>query len=192
MKKLVSLLLASSVLFAACNNEGKDSVEKADSANEAKIDSPANNTAVVADAETAAFLVDAANGGMTEVQLGQVAEQKGTDAGIKRFGAMLAADHSGANNQVKTLAAQRNVTLPATVSDEKQKDIDDFNKKAGTAFDKSYIRYMVKDHEDDIKAFENASEDVKDSEVKAFIDNTLPKLRMHLDSAKAIQKRLKY
>ena len=39
--------------------------------------------------------------------------------------------------------------------------------------------------------FEDASDDVKDSEVKTFIDNTLPKLRMHLDSAKAVQKSLK-
>ena len=50
---------------------------------------------------------------------------------------------------------------------------------------------MVKDHQEAIDLFEKASGNVKDSEVKTFIDNTLPKLRMHLDSAKAVQKAIK-
>ena len=101
---------------------------------------------------------------------------------------MMVHDHSAANEKVKTLAAQRNVTLPMAVSDESQKDIDDCSKKTGREFDKAYISDMVKKHQATIDMFEDAANKSNDADVKTFINNTLPKVREHLDSAKAIQK----
>jgi putative membrane protein len=190
MKRKTSLLFALPFMLLACNNEAKDSVEKADSANESKMDSTAGNT-ITTDEETTNFLVKAANGGMAEVKLGELAQQKATTPKVKDYGAMLAHDHSAANDQVKTFAAQRNVTLPGMVGEDKQKVIDDLSKKTGKDFDRAYIKEMVDDHEKDIRMFEDASGKVNDAEVKTFVDNTLPKLRNHLDSAKAIQKMLK-
>jgi putative membrane protein len=193
MKKTAVLLLSIPFALLACNNEGKDSVEKADSANEAKTDTSnhTNNTLAV-DKSTSDFMVDAANGGMTEVQGGKLAEQKAVSARVKAFGSMMVRDHSNANEELKSLAGRKNVTLPATVSEENQKMIDDYNKKSSKDFDKDYIDMMVKDHETDVKDFEKASNDVKDADVKAFIDKTLPTLRAHLDSARAIQKAIKH
>lgn len=191
MKKKTSLLLALPFFLLACNNEGKDSVEKADSINEVKLDSPATRATITTDEETTNFLVKAANGGMSEVQLGELAQQKASNQQVKNFGSMMASDHGAVNEQVKSLAAQRNVTLPATVSDDMKKHYDDFSKKTGKNFDKDYIDFMVKDHNDDIDIFEKAADKINDAEVKTFINNTLPKLRSHLDSAKAIQKAIK-
>lgn len=192
MKKHLWLLVTAALGFAACNNEGKDSVEQADSANEAKLDSPATgNQSIVADKESSDFLVKAANAGMAEFECGQLAQEKAKDQRVKDFGAMMARDHSAANDQVKALASQRNITLPDSVSDDKRKDKEDLAKKTGADFDKAYMRAMVDDHNDAIDLFEKASSNVKDAEVKTFVDNTLPKLRHHLDSAKAIQKALK-
>jgi putative membrane protein len=191
MKRIACLFLVPAIVLSACNNDAKDSVEKADSANKAKLDSPMNNQTIVADQETASFLVDAANGGMTEVQLGQLAQQKATNAKVKEFGAMMVHDHSAVNDQVKNLAAARNVTLPATVGDAKQKQIDDLNKKTGSDFDKSYMKAMVDAHQNTIDLFKSSVDKVNDTEVKTFINNTLPKVQTHLDSAKAVQKQLK-
>lgn len=194
MKKHLWLLFTAALGFAACNNEGKDSVEQADSSNEAKLDSPANNTgnqSIVADKESSDFLVKAANAGMAEVECGELAQEKAKDQRVKDFGAMMSRDHRAANDQVKALASQRNITLPDSVSDDKKKDKEDLAKKSGAAFDKAYMRAMVDDHNDAIDLFEKASSNVKDAEVKTFVDNTLPKLRHHLDSAKAVQKGLK-
>ena len=55
----------------------------------------------------------------------------------------------------------------------------------------SFMTAMVKKHEATIDMFEKAANDSKDSDVKTFINNTLPKVREHLDSAKAIRKELK-
>jgi putative membrane protein len=192
MKTFPFLLIAMSLLIWACNNEAKDSVEKADSINKASIDSPAaQQPAVTADEATSSFLVKATNGGMTEVKLGEIAQQNAASKRVKEFGSMMVHDHSATNEKVKALAAQRNVTLPTSVSDESQRDIDDCSKKTGREFDKAYMSDMVKKHQATIDMFEDAADKSKDADVKTFINNTLPKVREHLDSAKAIQKQLK-
>jgi len=188
MKKTFPVLLAFSLFIVSCNNEASDSVEKADSANEAKMD---NNQTPSSDQASADFLVKAADGGMAEVECGQLAQSKATNAKVKSFGSMMVNDHTGANAQVKSLAAARNITLPTSVSEEHKKNKDELSKKSGADFDKAYMDQMVSDHEKTISLFERASGDVNDAEVKTFADNTLPKLRMHLDSARAIRSSLK-
>lgn len=190
MKKTTVLLLALSFALWACNNEGKDSVEQADSANKANRGESARSP-VATDAESTDFLVKAADGGMAEVQLGELGQQNAVNAKVKDFAAMMVHDHSLANDQVKALAGQRNVTLPATVSDENKNKRDDLAKKSGKDFDKAFMSTMVSDHEKTIRLFKDAAEKANDVEVKTFANNTLPKLQQHLDSAKAIQKRLK-
>jgi putative membrane protein len=191
MKKISALLSASYFILIACNNTADDSVEKADSINAANTDTSAtgNRNAVVTDEKSSAFLVRAANSGMAEVQLAKIAQQKATLDAVKSFAAMLEKDHSSVNEQVKNLAAQRNVTLPATISDDKQKMISDCEKKTGKDFDKEYLSVMVKSHNDGIDLFEDVRANATDIDVKNFADKTLPALRMHLDSAKAVQKR---
>lgn len=190
MKKTILLFSLGAFALTACNNEGKDPVEQADSANrKARTDTMAMG--VAPDATTANFLVDAANGGMAEVSLSRLALEKSSNAAVKRYADMMVNDHTGANDQVKMLAAQKNVTLPADVSDENRKKADDLMKKTGRDFDKEYVDIMVKDHEKTINMFESAVNNVKDADVVAFANNTLPKLRTHLDEIKAIQKNLK-
>jgi len=184
MKKGIPFLLILAALFVGCNNEASDSVDKADSANEANAN---NQTTPGADQASADFLVKAADGGMAEVETGQLAQEKASNSKVKAFASMMVNDHTNANSQVKSLAAARNVTLPTMVSDEHKQKKDELSKKSGADFDKAYMDLMVDDHQKTINLFENASGDVKDSEVKTFADNTLPKLRMHLDSARAIR-----
>jgi len=191
MKKRTLALFAMPLLMAACNNQASDSVDKADSANEAKLDSPSSRPAITTDEASTNFLVKAADGGLAEVKTGETAQQKATNAKVKQFASMMVTDHTGANAEVKSLAAARNVTLPAVPGEDNMKKGEDLAKKSGTDFDKSYMNLMVDDHQKTIDLFEDASDDVNDAEIKTFINNTLPKLRMHLDSAKAIRSRLK-
>jgi putative membrane protein len=188
MTKIIFHLFALLLVFSACNNESKDSVEKADSANEVKQDSAVQNPkAIITDEESTSFLVKAANSAMAEIQLGELAEQKATNQKVKHFGLMMKNDHTASNELVATLASERKVTLPSTVGAEHQKDIDDLNKKSGSAFDKAYIKTMIREHRQTIGFFEQAANKVKDNSVKIFIDNSLPRLRNHLDSAKIVE-----
>ena len=136
--------------------------------------------------EDAKWAVEAANGGMTEVELGKLAQQKATTDRLKNFGAMMVSDHGKAGDKLKQIAAEKNIILPANLSDKSQKNIDDLNKKSGKDFDKAYINMMIDDHKKDVDKFKKGSTDVKDSDLKNFASETLPVIQMHLDSIQAI------
>lgn len=198
MKKLSFLLMIclTAWSFEACNNaEDNDAVENANEANENKRDDDTSGAAIGAttsvDADDSKFLVDAASGGMMEVELGQIAQSKATDQRVKDFAAMMVRDHSAANDELKALAARKNVTLPTTPGEKHQKHIADLKDKTGSDFDKAYMDMMVEDHNDDVEAFEKASNNAKDADIKAFASKTLPVLKSHHDQAKTINDAVK-
>jgi putative membrane protein len=200
MKKIsTALLIATLYIFSACNDTGdkKDSVEQANDANDKKdttammgnntADSTAKMATPVND-DVADFAVKTANAGMAEVELGKLAEEKATSKSVKDFGAMMVKDHTKANEELKSLAAAKNITLPAAVGEDTRKHIDDLSKKTGNDFDHDYIDMMVNDHKDVIDNFEDAAKNSKDSAFKNFAVKTLPTLYKHLGAAKAIVK----
>ena len=188
-----SILVLTSCLIACNNASNKDAVEKADSANEQKFDTahPEQGTASAMDEATSEFMVKVADVGMAEVEMGKLAQEKGRNQRVKHFGEMMVQDHSKANDELKSLAGKKNVTLPADVSEDHKKHKDDLSKKSGKDFDKSYMDMMVDGHQKTIDAFEKTSSNTKDADVKAWVDKILPTLRVHLDSAKAIKSALK-
>jgi putative membrane protein len=126
-----------------------------------------------------AFMQDAAKGGMMEVAMGRVAEKNGTDSEVKNFGARMVKDHGKANDELKALAKEENVQLPAEKEPGKWKS------------DKDYMGQMVKDHEKDLAAFEKEAKDGSDPNVKNFASKTSEVVRKHLDMAKKIDSKLK-
>jgi putative membrane protein len=133
------------------------------------------------------FMMKAADGGMTEVELGKVAEKNGKKDDVKSFGTHMVKDHSKANDDLKSVAAKMNVTLPAKVSPKHQAKIDQMSKMSGDAFDTAYVKGMVEDHEKTVADFEKASGTVKNADLKKFIDDTLPVIKDHLEMAKKMQ-----
>ncbi|HEY2649866.1 MAG TPA: DUF4142 domain-containing protein, partial [Puia sp.] len=136
----------------------------------------------------AEFVVSAADGGMLEVQLGKLAEQKGQNKSVKNFGAMMVKDHSKANEQLKKLASSKNITIPATLSDKCQKQLSDLSAKSGTDFDKDYTSAMVSGHKDNIDMFKKEAENGKDSAIVQWARGKLPTLEHHLDMAEQTDK----
>jgi putative membrane protein len=133
------------------------------------------------------FIEDAAEGGMMEVQAGQLAASKATDPNVKNFADKLVKDHTNANNELVQLANSKHVELPAGPSRSQRKDIEKMGKFSGKDFDKHFVAMGVKDHEKDIKKFEKASAKAKDPQLKAWIDKTLPTLREHLAMAQKLE-----
>lgn len=148
----------------------------------------AQSTPAPADSATIMFMTKAASGGMMEVQLGQLAQQQAQSQRVKDFGAMMVRDHSKANDELKSLASGKNVTLSDSLMPEHKHHVTDLQKRKGASFDKAYMSMMVQDHQKDVQEFEKASNNLSDGEVKAFATRTLPVLRSHLDSATAINK----
>jgi putative membrane protein len=134
-------------------------------------------------ATDASWVMKVAKGGMAEVELGKLAAEKGTSDQVKKFGQRMADDHGKANDELKTLAQQKNITLPADM-DAKDKALKDrLMKLSGAAFDRAYMREMVADHRKDIGEFKVESNSGKDAEIKAWAKKTLPTLEDHLKMA---------
>lgn len=198
MKKIVFFSGAVAFMMAvtSCgNNSSTDSKEQAEKANDAKIDSAKSTdtssatTSTMADKKPDAdFAVAAADGGMMEVELGKLAQQKGVSKEVKDFGAMMVKDHSAANDELKTAAAAKNITLPATLSDKCQKKVQDLTGKSGTDFDKAYTKLMVDDHKEDIDAFKKEADKGNDAQLAAWARGKIPVLEHHLMMAEQAKK----
>ncbi len=178
MKKvMLNGILAATFCFwmTACdspNTAKEDSTEMAEEQNEEKLTSD--------DAEdNADFMVKAASGGMLEVELGRMALQKASSPKVKQFAQQMIDDHTKANEELKALAAKKNITLPTTPGDEAQEHINDLAKYSGAEFDKEYLELMHKDHQEDLDLFKEAAEEAEDADVKAFAAKTLPVLQNH-------------
>ncbi|HEY0823745.1 MAG TPA: DUF4142 domain-containing protein [Ramlibacter sp.] len=133
------------------------------------------------------FIEEAANSGMFEVQVAQLAASKATDPNVKSFAGMLVDHHTAANNELVKIANARGVELPAAPKRALRRDIEKLGKKNAEEFDRDFVRNVgIKAHEKDIKLFRKASKDVKDAELKAFAARTLPVLQEHLAAAQKL------
>jgi putative membrane protein len=139
-----------------------------------------------ADSPDSGFLKNAAEGGISEVELGQLAQQKATNSAVKDFGAMMVKDHTAANEKLKALAASKQVSLPDSSSVMQKATRTKLNMLSGDTFDKSYIKGMIEDHKTDIKEFQKEASQGKDPEARAFAAATLPTLQGHLTSIQSI------
>jgi putative membrane protein len=142
--------------------------------------------AAAADNPDAAFYKAAAEGGLSEVEQGRLAQQKSASEDVKTFGAMMVKDHSAANEKLKTIAVKNNITLPTSSSMAQMAAKAKLEVLTGDTFDKSYIKGMVEDHEEDIKAFQKEATNGQDPDAKAFAAAALPTLKKHLKSIQAI------
>jgi putative membrane protein len=187
MKKLtfIAATMLAAWMFQACNGGNTNTESKHEDA----VDSAqaVNKETAPVDKESSDFAVKAANGGLLEVQLGQLAQERGTSQRVKDFGAMMVRDHSKANDELKGLAQSKNITLPDSVGNDYRDHIEDMRKLSAKEFDKHYIDMMVDDHDEDVEMFEKASGNLTDPDLKTWASNTLPTLRAHKDSARAIQ-----
>jgi putative membrane protein len=132
------------------------------------------------------FVMDAAMGGLMEVELGQLAAQKGTSEAVKQFGQRMVDDHGKANTELMSLATRKGITLPTSIDDKHRQDITKLSAMSGADFDRAYSKMMLKDHEKDVSEFEKQSTKGTDPDVKAFASSTLPTLQEHLTMARAL------
>ncbi len=187
MKNLMYLLMIVSACwtFGSCssNNKGADSVESAKDSNE-------NSTAIEVKDDDSDFMVKAANGGMMEVAAGKMAQEKGQSQAVKDFGAKMVADHTAAGDELKALAAVKNVTLPSSPGEDEQKHLNEMAQMSGKDFDKHYIDMMVKDHDNTVEMFEEAAKDAKDAAIRDWATKTLPVLKQHDEAVKAIRDKM--
>jgi putative membrane protein len=140
-------------------------------------ESPASKSSSLS-AKDKTFMHKAAKGGMMEVAMGRLAEQNGKSDDVKSFGKRMVADHSKANDELKSIAEKKGVKLPGKEPSETWNS------------DKAYIDMMVKDHEKDLAEFQEEAKNGSDADVKKFAEDTARIVQEHFDLAKKTQSKL--
>ena len=134
------------------------------------------------------FVMEAAHGGMAEVELGKVAADKASSDEVKKFGQRMVDDHGKANDELKTLVQNKGISLPTSLDSKHRATIDRLSKLSGAQFDKAYVQEMLKDHQKDVADFRTESKSGKDADVKAWASKTLPTLEEHLKMVQDLSK----
>ncbi len=184
MKKIIFIFsVVLSVLFFACQSRNQPGT----SMNDSTMNKDTSKIAQDMD-----FMNEAAQGGMMEVQLGKMAQQKATKKDIKDFGQMMVTDHSNANDELRNLAETNNVNLTDTLNEDNHDKMNDLAKLSGKKFDKEYVNMMVDDHKSDVDKFKDESQNASSPQVRQWAAKTLPTLQKHLDKIKDIQKKYNY
>jgi putative membrane protein len=178
MKKVLVSVFIIGTLLASCGNNDNESKKEAMAENKEKFDS----TLIQDDTK---FAVAAADGSMMEVQLGKLALSNGSSKKVKSFAQMMIDDHSKAGDELNKIAASKNISLPATISNKNQDSYNDLAGKKGADFDKAYTSFMLDDHKDAIDAFSKESENGKDNDLKNWATGKIPVLQHHLMMAQS-------
>ena len=115
-------------------------------------------TASSAQMQDQAFVRNAMEGGMAEVELGQLASEKGSSDDVKQFGQKMVDDHTKLNDQMKPVAQQLGVLAPTKLSKKDEETKTKLQSLSGAQFDDAYIRTMLKDHKKDASDFKEEAQ----------------------------------
>src|SRR4051812_46702949 len=125
------------------------------------------------------FVMKAAEGGRAGVENGRVAAEKASSNDDKKISQMMGDSHKKTNDQLKSVAQQKGITLPTDTDAKHKAEKDRLSKMSGDQFDKAYMQSMLKDHMKDVSEFKKESTSGKDNDVKNFASQTLPTLQTH-------------
>jgi putative membrane protein len=164
MKNLVLPLGFASLLFVAASCTDHDG----------------NNTLPQTDRE---FMIKAADGNMFEIKAGEMASGKAVVDSVRDYGKHMVEDHGMASAELMALAQKKMVTLPTSLSPEKQMKLDSLAMLNGMTFDSLYMSMMVKSHVETVDLFHTETVLGGDPEVKSFAAGKLPTLQHHLEKA---------
>lgn len=168
----------------ACGGNPDDPKEIAEDQNEEKFDDRQSE-------KDADFLVEAAAINLEEIKLGELAQERGMMEDTKALGKMMVNEHTAALKDLKALAAKKNITIPAVLTEDGQDAWDDLNEEKGMSFDKEYASMMVQGHKSAIRKFENASSNAEDADIRNWASSMLPGLRTHLEHSEACKEKAK-
>jgi putative membrane protein len=132
------------------------------------------------------FLHKASEGGMAEVQMGQLAAQKGNSNEVKQFGQKMVEDHSRLNDQMKPIADNLGVSAPKHLNKNDQAEYDKLSGLSGDAFDQEYITEMVKDHRKDLHEFRREEVATSNADLKAAVGQAEQVISQHFSMIQSL------
>jgi putative membrane protein len=134
------------------------------------------------------FVKKALQGGIAEVQLGQLTLQKSSNDQIKQFAQKMIDDHTKLGEQMKPVAQQVGVAVPTEPSKKDKQTMVKMQALSGSAYDQAYIKDMVKDHKQDLSDFQAEASNGQDPAVKDAATQGSEVISQHLQMAQQLAK----
>lgn len=131
------------------------------------------------------FVDEASAKGMAEIKTSKMALEKSQSADVREFAQRMITDHNAANNELASIAKRKKLDVADDTELMSKAKAMVLKQRDGESFDQAYANNQVNAHEQTIDLFEQAV-NIKDPELKAFAQRTLPKLRSHLEMAREL------
>lgn len=135
------------------------------------------------------FLTKAAQGDNGEIMLGQLAQRRAENSGVRDFGGTLVSDHVQARDDVERTARQMRIYLGRDMAPEARDERNRLQGLRGGDFDREFIRFMINDHRNDIRAFREETREPH-GPASDLAQRQLPTLQKHLDMAMALNNQI--
>ena len=133
--------------------------------------------------EDDAFVQKAADGGLLEVKVAELAVKTTKNSEIKSFAELMLKDHSKANTELQSAAKKKGIQTPSKLSEQSEQKVQALSSKSGIEFDKAYAAAMVEDHKATVALFKEESTNGKDADFKKWAHSKFPVLEHHLSMA---------
>jgi putative membrane protein len=197
---LLSAAAIAALSLAACNKPASttaadttaaasSAVSKAEDATGAAVG--ATSAATLGSHDTAAFVSNASQSDMYEIQAAQIAEKRSKSADIKAFAKMMVTDHTATSKALGPLAQAAGQTPATQLDSRRQGFIDNLNKASDADFDKTYVDQQVAAHKEALDLMDGYAKDGPDAGLKDAAAKTAPTVQMHLDKIRSIQAGMK-
>jgi len=129
----------------------------------------------------------AAMASANELALSQLAADRASNPDVKSYAQELITACQQLNNDLQTLAGQKNIDISKSVQKGQTEDVASLTNKSGQDFDRAYLKQMVKENGETAALFKKESSDGKDSDVMALASKYLPIVHDHLERAKSLK-----
>lgn len=135
-----------------------------------------------ADVDAEEFVEEASAKGLAEIETARMALNKGTAPEVKAFAQQMLDDHTAANKELAAIAKGKDLKIADDAELMNKAKAFILKQRDGESFDEAYANNQVVAHEQTIELFREAV-NLRDPELKAFAQKTLPKLEHHLRMA---------
>ncbi|HZC24496.1 MAG TPA: DUF4142 domain-containing protein [Candidatus Binatia bacterium] len=137
-----------------------------------------------------AFIINAAEANLAEIDTAKMIEQNSKDPGVRDFAKRMVTDHTQASQNLATVAEMTGITLPTSPSAADRNQEDELKKLSGAKLTETYVGDELAGHKQVISAFESEIEHGQDEAAKNYAAQTLPTLQDHIRIAEDVAGRM--
>jgi putative membrane protein len=128
-----------------------------------------------------AFVKDAIEGSIAEVNFAKLALEKSKDKNVTEFATKMIHDHDQLIAEMKPLAMKMGVHVPSGPPVSDHAKYLELKMKSGTDFDRAYVETMVKDHHQDLQDFIDEQNKTQNPDLKATVEKGEAVIREHTE-----------